>query len=261
MSARLGGFFIKFRRFDEMENVGLFTSFLFGILSFLSPCVLPLVPGYISFISGLSFEELKESQSSKRFFLKTLLSSLFFVLGFSIVFVMLGASATAVGKFLSENMNVIAKVAGVIIVIFGLHMTGIFRIKFLNYEAKLKVGGKPLGLLGAFVVGFAFAFGWTPCIGPVLATILVLASQQETVKQGVLLLSVYSLGLGIPFLITSLSINFFFKWFARIRKYLNVVEIVSGVILIILGVLIFTNSLGVISSYIMKMFPFLSKFS
>ncbi len=244
-----------------MESVGLFTAFLFGILSFLSPCVLPLVPGYISFISGLSFEELRESSSAKKFLIKTLLSSLFFVLGFSVVFVSLGASATAVGKFLSENMNWIAKVAGVIIVLFGLHMTGIWKIKFLNYEAKLKISGKPLGLLGAFLIGFAFAFGWTPCIGPVLATILVLASQQETIKQGILLLSIYSLGLGIPFILTSLSVNFFFKWFSKVRRYLNIVEIVSGVILILLGVLIFTNSLGVISSYLMKLFPFLSKFS
>lgn len=241
-----------------MESVGLFTAFLFGVLSFLSPCVLPLVPGYISFISGLSFEEL---ENEKKFLFKTFLSSVFFVLGFSVVFVSLGASATAVGKFLSDNMNVISKVAGVIIVLFGLHMTGIFKIKFLNYEAKLKTQGKPLGLIGAFIIGFAFAFGWTPCIGPVLATILVLASQQETVKQGILLLSVYSLGLGIPFILTSLSINLFFKWFSKIRKHLNVVEIVSGVILILLGILIFTNSLGLVSAYIMKLFPFLAKFS
>ncbi len=244
-----------------MESVGLFTAFLFGILSFLSPCVLPLVPGYISFISGLSFEELRDVTGARKFLIKTLLSSLFFVLGFSIVFVALGASATAIGKFLSDNMNVITKVAGVVIVLFGLHMTGILKIKFLNYEAKLKTSGKPLGLLSAFIIGFAFAFGWTPCIGPVLATILVLASQQETVKQGILLLSVYSLGLGIPFILTSLSINFFFKWFSKVRRYLNIVEIVSGVILILLGVLIFTNTLGIVSSYIMKMFPFLSKFS
>lgn len=244
-----------------MESVGLFTAFLFGILSFLSPCVLPLVPGYISFVSGLSFEELRKSESAKKFLTKTLLSSMFFVLGFSIVFVALGASATAVGKFLSDNMNIISKIAGAVIVLFGLHMTGILRINFLNYEAKFRTKGKPLGLIGAFVVGFAFAFGWTPCIGPVLATILVLASQQETIKQGILLLSVYSLGLGIPFIITSLSVNFFFKWFSKVRRYLNIVEIASGVILILLGVLIFTNSLGIISGYIVKLFPFLSKFS
>jgi len=245
----------------EMESVGLFTAFLFGVLSFLSPCVLPLVPGYISFISGLSFEELRDSENARKFLIKTFLSSAFFVLGFSVVFVSLGASATAVGKFLSDNMNVISKVAGVIIVLFGLHMTGIFKIKFLNYEAKLRTQGKPLGLIGAFVVGFAFAFGWTPCIGPVLATILVLASQQETVKQGILLLSVYSLGLGIPFIVTSLIVNLFFKWFSKVRKHLNLVEIVSGVILILLGILIFTNSLGIVSAYIMKLFPFLANFS
>lgn len=244
-----------------VEGVGLFTAFLFGILSFLSPCVLPLVPGYISFISGLSFEEIRQSEGSKRFLGRTFLSSVFFVLGFSIVFVALGASATAVGRFLSENMNVISKIAGAVIIVFGLHMTGVFKIKFLNYEAKLRTKGKPFGLIGAFIVGFAFAFGWTPCIGPVLATILVLASQQETIKQGILLLSVYSLGLGIPFLITSLSVNFFFKWFSKVRRYLNYVEIASGVILILLGILIFTNSLGVISGYLIRVFPFLSKFS
>jgi cytochrome c-type biogenesis protein len=245
----------------ESTSVGVLTAFLFGILSFLSPCVLPLVPGYISFISGLSFEELRDTSWNKKFLFRTLSSAVFFVLGFSIVFVALGASATAVGKFLSDNMDTISKIAGAIIIIFGLHMMGIFKIKFLNYEARLRAGRKPFGIIGAFIIGFAFAFGWTPCIGPVLAAILVLASQQETIQQGIGLLIVYSLGLGIPFILTSLSLNLFFKLFTKVRQYLNIVEIVSGIILIILGILIITNYLGIISGYLSRWFPFLNELS
>ena len=147
-----------------MEIPGIFTAFVFGLLSFISPCVLPIVPGYLSFISGISFEEMQNSENKPKIRKRIAITSLFFIAGFSLVFIGLGASATAVGQFLREQLNLISKIAGGIIIIFGLHMTGVFKIPFLNYEKRIHSEGKPLGLFGAFVVGLAFAFGWTPCI-------------------------------------------------------------------------------------------------
>ncbi|MGC8595483.1 MAG: cytochrome c biogenesis CcdA family protein [Candidatus Kryptoniota bacterium] len=242
-----------------LENVTVLTAFVFGVLSFVSPCVLPIVPGYLSFISGYSFDEMLNSSRSE-LFKKVTLNSLLFVIGFSVVFVALGASATAIGKFLQEKFDLFAKIAGIVIILFGIHMTGIFKIKFLNYEKKFH-SEKKIGPFGSFVAGLAFAFGWTPCIGPVLAGILAIASQQDTVMKGIILLSVYSIGLGIPFLITSVSVNAFLSFFKKFSKYVRWVEIVGGILLIIVGVLIMTNSLQILSSYFAKWFPFLSEFS
>ncbi len=242
-----------------MENVSILTAFIFGIISFISPCVLPIVPGYLSFISGYSFEEMVNSGRSV-LFRKVTLNSVLFVLGFSLIFVALGASATAVGQFLLQKLNLFSKIAGVIIIIFGLHMIGVFRIKFLNYEKKFHTG-KKIGPLGSFVAGLAFAFGWTPCIGPVLAAILAIAAQQDTIGKGIILLSVYSLGLGIPFLVTSLSINAFLGFFRKFSKYIRWVEVAGGVLLVIVGILIMTNNLTVLSAYFAKWFPFLNELS
>ena len=242
-----------------MENVSILTAFVFGIISFVSPCVLPIVPGYLSFISGYSFDEMMKS-SRQALFKRVTLNSILFVLGFSLIFVALGASATVVGKFLLTKLDVLSKIAGVIIIIFGLHMTGIFRIKFLNYEKKFHTD-KKIGPLGSFIAGLAFAFGWTPCIGPVLAGILAIAAEQDTVGKGIMLLSVYSLGLGIPFLATSLSINAFLSFFKRFSKYIRWVEISGGVLLILVGILIMTNNLTVLSGYFAKWFPFLNQLS
>ncbi len=242
-----------------MENVSILTAFLFGIISFVSPCVLPIVPGYLSFISGYSFDELVSSSRSD-LFKRVTLNSVLFILGFSVIFVALGASATAVGQFMVQKLDLFAKIAGVIIIVFGLHMTGIFKIKFLNYEKKFHTD-KKIGPLGSFVAGLAFAFGWTPCIGPVLAAILTIAAQQNTIGKGIILLSVYSLGLGIPFLATSLSINAFLSFFRRFSKYIRWVEVTGGVLLIIVGILIMTNNLTVLSGYFAKWFPFLNQLS
>jgi len=242
-----------------VENVNILTAFIFGIISFISPCVLPIVPGYLSFISGYSFDEMVNSSRSE-LFKKVTINSILFIIGFSLIFVTLGASATAVGRFLVEKMDFFSKIAGAIIMIFGLHMTGIFKIKFLNYEKKFH-SDKKIGPLGSFVAGLAFAFGWTPCIGPVLAAILAIAAQQDTIGKGIVLLSAYSLGLGIPFLITSLSINAFLAFFKKFSRYIRWVEIGGGVLLILVGFLIMTNNLTVLSSYFAKWFPFLNELS
>jgi cytochrome c-type biogenesis protein len=244
-----------------MENVNILTAFLFGLLSFLSPCVLPIVPGYISFISGVSLEEMQRVEERKKVFKKILLNSIFFILGFSVIFIALGASATALGRFMTEKLDLFSKIAGVIIIIFGLHMIGVFRIPFLNYEKRFHTQAKPLGLLGSFVVGLAFAFGWTPCIGPVLAAILAIAAQQDTVFQGIVLLASYSLGLGIPFFLTSLSINAFFGVFNKIKRHFRLIEIIGGILLVIVGVLIMTNYLTIISKVLSEWFPFLNELS
>ena len=242
-----------------MENVGILTAFAFGLLSFISPCVLPIVPGYLSFISGVSFEEMQNTDNRVRVRNRILLTSFVFILGFSTVFIALGASATFIGKFLHEQINLISKIAGIVIVVFGLHMIGVFKIPFLNYEKRFHSEGKRLGLIGAFVVGLAFAFGWTPCIGPILAAILAIASQQDSVGKGIILLACYSLGLGIPFLLAGLSLTAFYNVFNKFKRHLHTVEIVGGVMLVCVGVLIMTNYLTILSAYLAKWFPFLNE--
>jgi cytochrome c-type biogenesis protein len=189
---------------------------------------------------------------------RVLANSLLFILGFSLVFIALGASASAVGKFLHQEQRIISKVAGVLIFIFGVHMVGIFKIGFLNYEKRVHTSTKPLGLLGSFFVGLAFAFGWTPCIGPILAGILTIAANEADFAKGMILLASYSAGLGIPFFLTGFSITAFYKMFNNFKKHLHKVEIVGGSMLMVIGVLIFTNYLTIISSYLSKWFPFLN---
>ena len=242
-----------------MENVGILTAFGFGLISFISPCVLPIVPGYLSFVSGLSFEEMQSASTMASVRNRILANSFFFVVGFSIIFIALGASASAVGQFLHERLNIISKIAGIIIIIFGIHMTGLYRIPFLNYEKRIHSQTKPIGLLGSFVAGLAFAFGWTPCIGPILAGILAIAAQEETVGKGVILLASYSAGLGIPFLLTALSLTAFYRVFDKFKRHLHKVEVVGGTMLILVGVLITANYLTIISGYLSKWFPFLNE--
>ncbi len=241
------------------ENINILTAFAFGLLSFISPCVLPIIPGYISFISGHTLDDLKENNASAA--RAVMLNSLVFIAGFTLIFVLMGAAATSIGRLLNENLSLISKIAGGIIIIFGLHMIGIFKIGFLNYEKRFHLQEKKLGIFGSFAVGSAFAFGWTPCIGPVLAGILAIASQQETVTQGIVLLFVYSLGLGIPFFLTAVSINKFFTVFNRIKKHFHTIEVVGGVMLIAVGILMITNYLTIIAGYFSKWFPFLNDLS
>jgi cytochrome c-type biogenesis protein len=235
-------------------------AFLAGLLSFISPCVLPLVPGYLSFVSGISLDEMRGTATTPRADAsvrrRMLLTSIFFVLGFSLVFVTLGASATALGQYVLEKSSLLGKVAGVVIIIFGLHTMGLLKIGWLYQEKRFQQQNRPAGLIGAMLVGIAFAFGWTPCIGPILAAILAIAGTQETVGQGIQLLSVYSAGLAIPFLLTTLAIDRFFAAFAKIRRHYHKVEIASGLLMIAIGVLIFTNNLTVIVRYLEPYLPY-----
>jgi cytochrome c-type biogenesis protein len=236
-----------------LTDVTLIAAFAAGFLSFISPCVLPLIPGYISFVSGASLEDMRAGQGRAR--RQVLLSSLAFVVGFSLVFIALGASATAIGRFIFDKQPLLSKIAGVLIIIFGLHMMGVFRLAFLENEKRAQAQRKPAGPGGALLVGIAFAFGWTPCIGPILAGILVVAGSRETIGQGVLLLAVYSLGLGIPFLLTSIAIDRFFSVAATIRRHYHAIELTSGVLLVAIGVLIFTGQLTVIARYLEPYLP------
>jgi cytochrome c-type biogenesis protein len=235
------------------ENVTLLAAFVAGFLSFISPCVLPLIPGYISFVSGASLEDMRAGHGAAR--RQVLLSSLAFVLGFSIVFVALGASATAIGRFIFDKLPILTKIAGALIIIFGLHMMGVFRLGFLDNEKRAQTQRKPAGPIGALLVGIAFAFGWTPCIGPILAGILVVAGSKDTIGEGVLLLAVYSLGLGVPFLLTSLAIDRFFSVAAAIRRHYHAIELSSGGLLVAIGLLIFTGQLTVIVRYLEPYLP------
>ncbi len=240
----------------EQPTVGIGTAILAGLLSFLSPCVLPLIPGYLSFISGVSMDDLQRRDRSSALTGRLFINTLFFVLGFSLVFVLLGATASSLGKFLTENLSLFNKIAGVLVFLFGLHVAGVFRVKALNYEKRFHLDtSKRRGLLGSSLIGIAFAFGWTPCIGPILGSILVLAGQQASVNQGILLLLFYSAGLGIPFIITAVLFSYLIGTFSFVKRHFHAIEIISGVLLMIIGVLIFFNLLQSISTWILNLFP------
>jgi cytochrome c-type biogenesis protein len=246
-----------------MADVSLLAAFFAGVLSFISPCVLPLVPGYISFVSGVSFDEMQRASTAgaSRARRQMLLTSFAFVVGFSLVFIAFGASASALGRTLMHQRAILEKIAGALVIVFGLHLAGIFRIKWLDQDTRIQTKGRPAGPLGALLVGVAFAFGWTPCIGPILGGILTIAGSKDTVGEGVGLLAVYSAGLGVPFLLTSLAIDRFFVASARIRRYYRPIELVAGGLLIVLGVLIFTDRFTILSKYIDRLFPWLTSLS
>jgi cytochrome c-type biogenesis protein len=245
------------------EHVTLLAAFGAGLLSFISPCVLPLIPGYLSYISGLSVDEMRGVTTTQTGVVRTasatrervVLSSLAFILGFSLVFVSLGASASAIGHFLLSRLTLLGKIAGVIIIVFGLHTMGLLRIDWLYREKRVQAPRKPAGFIGAVLVGIAFAFGWTPCIGPILAGILAVAATQDTVVHGVRLLAVYSLGLAVPFFATALAMNRFFAAFAKIRRHYHAIEVASGALLVIIGALIFTNRFTLLAQWLTPYLP------
>ncbi|PYQ55989.1 MAG: cytochrome C biogenesis protein [Acidobacteria bacterium] len=239
--------------------IGLFTAFIAGLASFISPCVLPIVPGYLSFISGVNVAQLKGEEAPTHVMRRIFIMSVVFVLGFSTVFVSLGAAATLVGYYLQQYKRALAVVGGAIVIVLGLHTAGLVKIPWLLYEKRAEMRTRPLGLPGAYLVGLAFGFGWTPCIGPILGGILVYASQQETMAQGVVLLSSYSAGLGIPFILSGLAINRFFKASGTLKRHMHAVEVASGVLLVAVGVLLMSNRLELLARSFSKMFPALTR--
>ena len=241
------------------ESVSLLTAFLGGLVSFVSPCVLPIVPGYLSFISGVNVAELRDGEAPQALAGRVAVASGVFVLGFSTVFVALGAAATLIGYTLQQYKRELGMIGGVIIIVLGLHTAGILPIKWLLYEKRATVSTRPVTLLGAYVVGLAFAFGWTPCIGPILGAILLYASQQETVAQGVVLLAAYSAGLGIPFILSGLAVNRFFAASGRLKRHMRAVEYAAGALLVGVGVLLVTNRLTLLAQYFSRWFPGLAR--
>ena len=232
-------------------NLGLFVVFLAGIMSFLSPCVLPLVPSYLALVTGMSLEDLQAGVNRRA----TFIHSLLFVLGFSAVFIVLGASASFLGQFFQRYELWIARMGGVIIIVLGLHLSGVFKLAPLMREKRIHVSDTPAGYLGTIGVGMAFAAGWTPCLGPVLGAILTYGMSTDTMWAGVGLLTAYSAGLAIPFLVASLALDAFLQGFKRFRRWIPVVEKASGLMLIGLGVLLLTGQLTALTAMLARFTP------
>lgn len=231
-----------------------------GLLSFLSPCVLPLVPPYLCFLGGVSLDQVAGDEGvdpaiTKRVFI----AAIAFVLGFSTVFISLGATASAVGEMVSDYLDILSKVAGGVIIIMGLHFMGLFKISMLYREARFHAEEKPAGIIGAYIIGLAFAFGWTPCVGPILAAILFVAGSEDSVGEGVRLLAVYSAGLGIPFLAAALAVKPFMNFMGRFRKHMRTVERVMGALLVITGVMFLTGSINDVAFWLLETFPALGR--
>jgi cytochrome c-type biogenesis protein len=233
---------------------------LAGALSFVSPCVLPLVPPYLCYVSGVSLEDMAEREDGQmpRHGARVMLAAALFVLGFTTVFVLLGATASAMGHVLRQNLPLLSQVAGVLIILMGLHFLHIFRIGFLSREVRYHHGGPSVSLFGSYFIGVAFAFGWTPCIGPVLAAILSIAGTQESVYQGMTLLAFYSLGLGIPFLIAAFSMDRFLGWARTIKRHMLLIERSMGVLLIVTGIAFLTGSMQTMAYWLLELFPSLA---
>jgi cytochrome c-type biogenesis protein len=240
----------------EASHVTYLVAFSAGLFTFVSPCVFPLIPAYICFITGLSLAELTDGEKRSVLRKVTVANSLSFILGFSIIFVALGASVTLLGQFLLEYQTLLTKVGGVLIIVFGLFITGLLRLDFLSREKRVHLRVKPAGYLGSLLVGATFALGWTPCVGPILSAILLYASTSKSLTAGILLLGAYSLGLGLPFFLSALALNSFLIYFDKARKYIRAFSVVSGIFLIVIGILILTDAFRSLSGYIMNLFDF-----
>ncbi len=233
------------------QSIGVAVAFGAGILSFLSPCVLPLVPSYLSFVTGMTLEDLQEGVDRRT----TLVHALLFVGGFSVIFVLLGASASFLGQFFRQYEMWIARIGGVVIMILGLHLMGVWRMTPLLREKRIELHDKPAGYVGTVGVGMAFGAGWTPCIGPVLGGILTFAASADQFWSGVGLLGVYSAGLAVPFLLSALALEKFLEAFERFRRFLPTVQIASGALLVVLGLLLVTGTFTVLSTYLIRFTP------
>ena len=238
----------------EMASVSLGLAFLAGLVSFLSPCVFPIVPSYVGFVTGLTLDELKDGDRSEARRQAAVHAALF-VLGFSLVFLALGASATALGGALRRSLPLLQQVGGIVIAAFGLYLLGVLKIPALMRERRVQLASKPAGKLGSVVVGVAFGAGWTPCIGPVLASVLLYASFEETLWRGMVLLGAYALGLGIPFFASAVALNWFLAGSAKVRRWLLPLERAAGAVMLLVGVLLFTGRFAVISSFLAQFSP------
>jgi cytochrome c-type biogenesis protein len=240
------------------SDVTILAAFIAGLVSFLSPCVLPLVPPYLVYLAGTSLERFADREPEPRVRRETVVAACLFVLGFSTVFVALGASASAIGSLIRAYSGILSTVAGIAIIVMGLHFLGLTQIALLHRQKRLEVA-KPAGLWGAYVMGLAFAFGWTPCIGPILAAILAVAAAEQTVTKGAGLLAVYSLGLGIPFIVAAFAIEPFAKFLARFRRHMLRVEQAMGALLVLTGIAFLTGSINFMSVWLLETFPVLGK--
>ncbi|MCQ0989294.1 cytochrome c biogenesis CcdA family protein [Jiella marina] len=242
-----------------MLDVGFGAALLAGAISFVSPCVLPIVPPYLAYLAGLSFDQIRTEGAEAATGRRIVLASVAFVLGFTTVFVALGATASVVGQAIAQWFDVLSVVAGVIIIIMGLHFLGVFKLALLYREARVNVAKKPAGPLGAYVMGLAFAFGWTPCVGPVLAAILFVAASQDTALRGAGLLLTYSLGIGVPFILAAVFAARFLDFAARFRRHMATVEKVMGGALVLTGLLFVTGQMAEISNWLLETFPVFSE--
>jgi cytochrome c-type biogenesis protein len=234
----------------QPQEISVLIAFSAGLLSFVSPCVLPLVPSYLTYITGVSFKELTDVKATARLRWVTISHSLLFIVGFSTIFILMGASASYLGQLLLRYQYWIMKGGGILIILLGIQFTGVINLPFLQMEKRFELRKKPLGYVGSFLVGIVFAAGWTPCIGPILSTILIYASTSKSFTTGMLLLSIYSMGLGVPFFLSSLAFNSFLSAFERIKRYMRVITLVSGLFLIGIGILYLTDTFQDINTYL-----------
>ena len=234
--------------YQQAPDISLLIAFAAGLLSFVSPCVLPLVPSYVTYITGLTLEELTSETERKRVRSVIVVNSLLFIAGFSSVFIAFGASASLVGQMLITYQDFLRKLGGILIVVFGLYVMGVLKLTFLMTEKRIHLQSRPAGYIGSVLIGVAFAAGWTPCVGPILGTILVYASTTDSMLTGVKLLASYSLGIGLPLFITALAVDSFLNYFKKLRGYMYGISVVSGIFLVLVGVMIYTNSLTILTS-------------
>ncbi len=233
----------------------MFVALTAGLISFLSPCVLPIVPPYLAYMSGVTIGEMQGTATARR---KVIVSALFFVLGLSTVFLLLGFTASAFGAFVLQNQELFAKVSGVVVIVFGLHFLSVFRIPILDREARMEAGQSGGSAIGAYVLGLAFAFGWTPCIGPQLGAILSLAASEASVSRGTLLLGVYALGLGVPFLLAAIFLNRSMALMNRMKRHMGLIEKVMGGLLLVVGIMLVTGLFSTFSWWLLETFPALA---
>jgi cytochrome c-type biogenesis protein len=236
-------------------DIGFGAAFLAGLLSFISPCVLPIVPPYLAYLAGVSFADLTDTELERERGRRIVYSAVAFVAGFTTVFVALGATASAIGQTIAQYFDILSIVAGVLILIMGLHFLGVFRIALLYREARVDVRKKPAGFIGAYVMGLAFAFGWTPCVGPVLAAILFIAGSEDTALRGAALLGAYSLGIGLPFLLAAVFASRFIGWANRFKRHMPKVEKAMGALLVVTGILFMTGQMSRIAQWLLDTFP------